>query len=125
MDSQEIERDFQAVIDLSHRRGRECCQDTKDIALLHRQQVRCDERRFPGEPTAWRSRRLDQVLRGRIYPGGFAGDLGDDRVRRPSVVSVILNSQSGTHLNATHREWVIDQHDVAAIQLHLRGPKTL
>jgi hypothetical protein len=65
-DSQETERDLQAVIELSHRRGRERSQDTKDIALLYRQQVYCDERRIPGEPTAWLSRQLDQMLRGLV-----------------------------------------------------------
>ena len=45
--------------------------------------------------------------------------------RHPSVVPVILNDQSGAHLGTTRRERVIDQHDVAAINRHRRGSKTL
>src|SRR5947207_11450879 len=95
--SRETERHLKAVIDLSHRRGRERSQDAEDIALVHREQVCCDERRIPREPTDWLSRQFDQMLRGLVYASGVAGDLGDDRVRHPSVVPVILNDQSGAY----------------------------
>ena len=61
---------------------------------MHREQGCCDERRIPREPTSWLSRQLDQMLRGLVYASGVAGDLGDDRVRHPSVVAVILNNKS-------------------------------
>src|SRR4051794_3210171 len=80
-----------------------------------------------------RSSRNYEVLAGRSSsPAGPARHalrpikpLGDDRVRHPSVVPVILYDQSGAHLRTTGRERIIDEHDIAAIHRHLRGSRTL
>ncbi len=39
---------------------------------MHREQVCCDERRIPREPTSWLSCQLDQRLRGLVYASGVA-----------------------------------------------------
>ena len=50
---------------------------------------------------------------------------GDDRLRHPGVVSVILNDQSGRTLGTPRRERIVDQHDVAALDRHRRGSRML
>ena len=61
---------------------------------------------------------VDQELRVLLGSSGVARDLGDDRVRHPDIVAVILNNNRWAHLRCWICRAKVNDYDIAS---HLRS----